>query len=69
MGPATLDPRLEGIGGGRPELPGQKPVARADDLTSAYGADFTLDGSRSEAAPGRSLTSYYWKFINGDHTS
>lgn len=67
MGPATLDPRLEGIGSGRPELPGQKPVARADDLNTGYGADFTLDGSGSEAAPGRTLTSYHWAFINSDN--
>lgn len=64
MGPATLDPRLEGIGSGRPELPGQKPVARADDITAEYGADFTLDGSKSEATRGRTLTSYHWTFIN-----
>ncbi len=64
MGPATLDPRLEGIGSGVPELPGQKPIARADDVTSEFGEDFTLDGSASEAAPGRSLTAYHWRFID-----
>ena len=64
MGPATLDPRLEGIGSGKPELPGQKPIARADDVTAEYGADFTLDGSKSEAARGRILTSYHWTFIS-----
>jgi phage tail-like protein len=68
MGPATLDPRLEGIGSGRPELPGQKPVARAGNVTAEYGSDFTLDGSSSEAAPGRRLTSYHWTFIKGGNT-
>lgn len=63
MGPATLDPRLEGIGSGRPELPGEKPVARADDLTTLYGTDFTLDGSGSEPSAGHTLTSYHWTFI------
>ena len=64
MGPATLDPRLEGIGSGVPELPGRKPIARASDVTVNYGEDFTLDGSASEAAPGRTLTSYHWSFID-----
>jgi hypothetical protein len=67
-GPATLDPRLEGIGRGRPGQPPQRPVARAGNLAAEYGADFTLDGSRSEAAPGRRLTSYHWTFINGGTT-
>jgi phage tail-like protein len=68
MGPATLDPRLEGIGSGKPEPPDQKPVARADNVTAEYGEDFTLNGSNSEAAPGRRLTSYHWTFINGGNT-
>lgn len=61
MGPATLDPRLEGIGAG---LPQQKPTARADDVTAEFGDDFTLDGSDSEAAPGRSLVAYRWSLNN-----
>ena len=68
MGPATLDPRLEGIGSGRPELPGQKPVAHVDNVTAKYGAEFTLDGSKSEAAAGRTLASYHWAFINEGET-
>jgi len=64
MGPATLDPRLEGIGSGVPELPGQKPIARADDVTAGFGDDFILDGSESEAASGRTLASYHWRFID-----
>lgn len=64
MGPATFDPRLEGSGSGIPALPGQKPIARADAVTAAFGAEFTLDGSASEAAPNRRLTSYHWTFIN-----
>lgn len=63
MGPAVLDPRLEGMGSGRPDLPGRKPVARAEDVVAAYEEDITLDGSASEAAPGRTLTSYRWRFI------
>lgn len=69
MGPATLDPRLEGMGSGRPELPGRKPIARAGDVTAEHGTDFTLDGSASEAAPGRTLTSYHWRFINNEGES
>jgi phage tail-like protein len=65
MGPATLDPRLEGIGGA-PQLPGRKPIARADDVTTEFGADFTLDGSKSEAAPGRNLTSYHWTLVDNE---
>jgi len=61
MGPATLDPRLEGIGSG---IPQQKPIARVDDVSAEFGADFTLDGSKSEAAPGHSLAAYHWTFIN-----
>ena len=64
MGPAALDPRLEGIGSGVPESPGSKPIARADDVTAGFGADVTLDGSDSEAAPGRSLVAFRWSFLN-----
>lgn len=64
MGPATLDPRLEGIGSGVPEIPGLKPVARAEDITTPYGEAFTLDGSPSRAAQGRDLTAYHWRFID-----
>lgn len=66
MGPATLDPRLEGVGSGVPELPSQKPIARADDVSAGFGDDFTLDGSDSEAAPGRSLVAYRWSFLNNE---
>ena len=71
MGPAALDPRLEGTGSGRPELPGPKPVASADDVTAAFGDPVTMDGSASRAAPGRVLTSFEWAYrdketSNGD---
>ncbi len=66
MGPATLDPRLEGIGSGLPEVPGQKPIARAKDARAEFGDAFTLDGSDSEAAPGRSLIAYRWSFLNNN---
>lgn len=63
-GPTTLDPRLEGMGGAiHPQT--SPPVARAQDLVTPYGHDFTLDGSRSEAAVGRRLTSYHWTFLDG----
>lgn len=68
MGPATLDPRLEGIGSGIPELPGQQPIARAEDVTAAFGEDFTLDGSASEAGEGRNLIAYNWNFIDEGET-
>lgn len=69
MGPATLDPRLEGIGTGRPVAADRLPVARADDVTASYGQDFTLNGSASTAAPGRSLTAYHWKLLHKGETS
>ncbi len=64
MGPATLDPRLEGIGNGVPDSQVLKPVAHVDDTNSLYGTAFTLDGSRSEAPHGRTLTSYHWSFLD-----
>ncbi|MDZ7754063.1 MAG: phage tail protein [Gammaproteobacteria bacterium] len=64
MGPATLDSRLEGIGAGVPQ---QRPIARAEDVTAAFGDDFTLDGSDSEAPPGRSLVGYRWSFLDRDN--
>jgi len=64
MGPATFDPRLEGIGSGLPELPGQKPIARASDVVAPYGGAFTLDASASEAAPGRRLVAYHWHYLD-----
>jgi phage tail-like protein len=64
MGPATLDPRLEGIGSGVPEISGRRPIARADGLTAPYGEAFTLDGSASTAAQGRDLAAYHWRFID-----
>jgi hypothetical protein len=64
MGPAALDPRLEGTGSGLPVVPGRKPTARADDVTANYGETVALDGSASEAAPGRTLSSYHWSFID-----
>jgi len=69
MGPAVLDPRLEGIGAGRPDLPERQPVARADAVTVPYGESITLDGSSSEAAPGRTLGSYYWSFPESETES
>ncbi|MFH7319196.1 phage tail protein [Desulfurivibrio sp. D14AmB] len=68
MGPAALDPRLEGMGGG-PVVPAAPPVARAEDVTAGYGEEFTLDGSASEAAPGRRLTAYHWTFKDKGETS
>jgi len=64
MGPVTLDPRLEGIGAGRPVAAECLPVARADEVTASYGREFTLDGSASTAAAGRSLNAYYWKLLH-----
>jgi len=63
MGPASLDPRLEGVGAGRPVTADRLPVARAEDVVASYGQEFTLDGSASTAAAGRSLSAYHWKLI------
>ena len=63
MGPATLDPRLEGIGSGRPVTSGQLPVARADNVIVPFGQEFTVNGSASEAAEGRTLTAYHWTLL------
>ena len=68
MGPATLDPRLEGIGNGRPAGSGQPPVARANDLVVPFGEPFTVNGSASTAAEGRTLTAFHWTLLNGGNT-
>ncbi len=68
MGPATLDPRLEGIGAVVPDLPEEQPIARAEDVIAEFGEDFTLDGSASEAGEGRHLTAYNWRFIDEGDT-
>ncbi len=63
MGPAVLDPRLEGIGSGRSVLPERTPIARASDVTVAVGESIVLDGSASEAAEGREVTAYHWTYL------
>lgn len=68
-GSAALDSRLEGIGSGVPDSPGRRPVARAEDVTAPYDQDFTLDGSNSEAAPGRRLVAFRWSFPNNQGDS
>jgi phage tail-like protein len=68
MGPATLDPRLEGIGGAQPAAAGPPPVARANDIVVAFGQEFTVDGSASTAAEGRTLTAFHWTLLNGGNT-
>ena len=68
MGPASLDPRLEGGGSGRPVSVEGLPVARAEDVVAPFGQDFTLNGSASTAAAGRSLTAYHWKLAHKGET-
>ena len=68
-GPARLDSRLEGIDSGLPDLPGPKPIARAEDVTAPFGHDVTLDGSNSKAAPGRYLVAFRWSFPNNQGDS
>ncbi len=59
-GPAALDPRLAGIGSGRPLPPARPPVAFAPDVTASFGADVNLDGAGSRAFDGRSIRTYNW---------
>ena len=68
-GPATLDSRLEGIGSGVPDVPGPNPIAKAEDVTAQFGQDVTLDGSNSEAAPGRHLVAFRWSYPNNQGDS
>jgi phage tail-like protein len=50
----SLDPRLG-------QSPSEKPVARVAPIgVQEFGRPFTLDGSPSRAAPGRSLARYLW---------
>jgi len=59
IGPVSLDPRMAGTAAPAPIA---APVADAgDDQIEAFGTSFDLDGSRSRAAPGRSLRSYIWR--------
>jgi phage tail-like protein len=47
--------------------PAARPVADAGpDQTRGFGEPFTLDGSRSRAAPGRTLTTYTWTWSPAD---
>jgi phage tail-like protein len=64
IGPAVLDPRMAGA---TAMTPPALPVADAgDDFDAEFGASFTLDGSRSHAAPGRHLTTYRWRRLPSD---
>ena len=61
IGPVSLDPRMAGA---TAPAPAQPPVADAgEDRTESFGNSFTLDGSASQAAPGRSLRSYVWRLL------
>ncbi len=64
MAPATLDPRLAGAAAAMPADP---PVADAGaDFTTPFGASFELDGSGSDAAPGRHIDEYRWRLLPPD---
>ena len=59
IGPVSLDPRMAGAAAPAPTA---VPVADAgDDQIEFFDTSFDLDGSRSHAAPGRSLRSYIWR--------
>jgi phage tail-like protein len=59
IGPVSLDPRMAGAAAPAPTA---LPVADAgEDQIEFFDTSFDLDGSRSRAAPGRSLRSYIWR--------
>ncbi|RNF86197.1 phage tail protein [Montanilutibacter psychrotolerans] len=59
QGSASLDPRVSGASAAVPTDP---PTADAgDDMQVRSGLSFDLDGSRSQAAPGRRIDSYVWR--------
>jgi hypothetical protein len=59
LGMDSLDPRRSGASA--PLASSNPPVADAGpDFTAVLGRSFNLDGSRSRAAPGRTVTSYTW---------
>ena len=45
-------------------LPGELPVARAEDARAGFGEPVDLDARRSTAGPGRMLTGYRWAYVN-----
>ena len=60
LGPAALDPRMGGAAAPAPPTP--LPIADAGpDRIEPSGRSFTLDGSASRAAPGRSISQYVWR--------
>ena len=60
QGPATLDPRMEGIGSGTPIQNEMRPIAFAPGVMAQFGNDFALDASDSRAFGGHDLTKYNW---------
>jgi phage tail-like protein len=61
MGTASLDPRTEGVGMGRP-TPAERPVARLAAPESApFGESFILDGGDSRAASEHRILRYIWQ--------
>lgn len=61
-GPASLDPRLEGMGSGLPGAFQMPPFANAADVTAEFGNVITLNANLSRAWEGRSITTYRWSF-------
>ena len=61
LGPAALDPRVEGIGPGVPRPAARRPIAAAPDVTAQFGQPVTLDASESQAFDGRRLVHYSWE--------
>jgi phage tail-like protein len=60
----ALDPRY---GSGRSPILSDDPIANAgDDLVVEVGESFTLDGTRSRAAPGREIAWYVWTLLPDD---
>jgi hypothetical protein len=62
IGPVSLDPRMAGAAAPAPAPAAVRPTADAGpDRSVPFGASFTLDGSGSRAAPGRSVNSFIWR--------
>jgi hypothetical protein len=62
LGPVALDPRMAGAAASAPEV--VLPTADAGpDRVVTFGENFELDGSASDAGPGRRIERYVWRRV------